>query len=410
MATTNSAKGVDEKDKKISEVPHLQEVTGVEKIPVSAVGGLPRYVEVNQIVEKAQEDNPWEKGSGVNSIQQKEYVDRNKASGYNSVALGFSATASGYGSFAHGTNVTATADDAFAINAGSTASGSPSFAFGSGTAEGFYSAAGGDDTFALNYAEFAIGKSNYSKGSASDVIGSSEYTLFTVGNGTLDYGGIRHNAFEVRQSGDIYIPNVNAEGEYYEKPMINLQEKLKAHDDRFSTIINNVYDITDPISNWMEEAKSINPINKLSIVPNYNKIEFTCERVNVSTGNKTNDYNLPVLYGADTQDAGLMSAYDKRRLNYVYQKSFIGGGDINYDADKIRLTAYQDEWFGTTGTTEPLLSSKDVSINSATSIKAGVMSAELYNELKNATKEIASLKAQISELKSNLSNVKYTEV
>lgn len=43
MATSDS------KDKKISEVPHLEEVTGVEKIPVSAAGGEPRYVEVKQI-------------------------------------------------------------------------------------------------------------------------------------------------------------------------------------------------------------------------------------------------------------------------------------------------------------------------------------------------------------------------
>lgn len=42
----------DDKDKKIGEVPHLTEVTGTEKIPVSA-NGEPRYVEVGQIVEKA---------------------------------------------------------------------------------------------------------------------------------------------------------------------------------------------------------------------------------------------------------------------------------------------------------------------------------------------------------------------
>lgn len=45
----------DSKDRKISEVPHLENVTGVEKIPVSAAGGVPRYVEVKQIVEKAVE-------------------------------------------------------------------------------------------------------------------------------------------------------------------------------------------------------------------------------------------------------------------------------------------------------------------------------------------------------------------
>lgn len=41
----------DDKDKKIPEVPHLENLTGKEKIPVSA-NGEPRYVEVEQIVEK----------------------------------------------------------------------------------------------------------------------------------------------------------------------------------------------------------------------------------------------------------------------------------------------------------------------------------------------------------------------
>lgn len=40
---------VDKKDKTIPEVPHLENVTGVEKIPVSAAGGVPRYVEIKQI-------------------------------------------------------------------------------------------------------------------------------------------------------------------------------------------------------------------------------------------------------------------------------------------------------------------------------------------------------------------------
>jgi len=48
-------------------------------------------------------------------------------------------------------------------------------------------------------------------------------TLFTIGN--YPYSS-KHNAFEVRQSGDIYIPDVSASGEYHEKPMINLQQKI----------------------------------------------------------------------------------------------------------------------------------------------------------------------------------------
>lgn len=59
MATT------DRKDKTIPEVPHLENITGVEKLPVSAPGGLPRYIEVNQIVEKALEENDGLKSIGV---------------------------------------------------------------------------------------------------------------------------------------------------------------------------------------------------------------------------------------------------------------------------------------------------------------------------------------------------------
>lgn len=49
---------VDDKDKKIGEVPHLTEVTGNEKIPVSA-DGEPRYVEVQQIREGLQPEGNY---------------------------------------------------------------------------------------------------------------------------------------------------------------------------------------------------------------------------------------------------------------------------------------------------------------------------------------------------------------
>lgn len=39
---------IDDKDRKIPEVPHLENVTGDEKIPVSA-DGQPRYVDIKQI-------------------------------------------------------------------------------------------------------------------------------------------------------------------------------------------------------------------------------------------------------------------------------------------------------------------------------------------------------------------------
>lgn len=44
----------DDKDKKIGEVPHLQQIKGDEKIPVSAENE-PRYIELRQILEASGE-------------------------------------------------------------------------------------------------------------------------------------------------------------------------------------------------------------------------------------------------------------------------------------------------------------------------------------------------------------------
>lgn len=53
----------DSKDKKIGEVPHLEQVTGKEKIPVSA-DGEPGYVEIKQIREGLQDQVVIESVSG----------------------------------------------------------------------------------------------------------------------------------------------------------------------------------------------------------------------------------------------------------------------------------------------------------------------------------------------------------
>ena len=53
-----------------------------------------------------------------------------------------------------------------------------------------------------NESEFGSGKYNVSS-SASTTFGDSGNTLFSVGNGTSN--SARHNAFEIRQNGDIYI-------------------------------------------------------------------------------------------------------------------------------------------------------------------------------------------------------------
>lgn len=61
----------------------------------------------------------------------------------------------------------------------------------------------GNNNQACNYAEAAFGKFNSSQNETGNFGNYSGNTLFSVGNGTAD--NARHNAFEIRQNGDIYI-------------------------------------------------------------------------------------------------------------------------------------------------------------------------------------------------------------
>ena len=76
-------------------------------------------------------------------------------------------------------------------------------------AEGYYTEARGEGshtegryTKTLNNGEHASGQYNNSV-SGSSTFGDSGNTLFSVGNGTS--ANARHNAFEIRQNGDIYL-------------------------------------------------------------------------------------------------------------------------------------------------------------------------------------------------------------
>lgn len=100
----------------------------------------------------------------------------------------------------------ASGTDSFAIGAnGVKANGQCSFAGGSySEAKGFSSMAFGRYNIANNYGEVALGFFNKSNGSSSAAGNSSGNTLFSVGNGTNSTSTTRHNAFEIRQNGDIY--------------------------------------------------------------------------------------------------------------------------------------------------------------------------------------------------------------
>lgn len=122
----------------------------------------------------------------------------------------------GYNCIAEGDNTNATANYSHAEGGRTTASGNYSHAEGVSTtasmycshAEGNYTTANGqsshvegNNTTANNNYEHASGQFNVSN-SASTTFGDSGNTLFSVGNGIASYA--RHNAFEIRQNGDIY--------------------------------------------------------------------------------------------------------------------------------------------------------------------------------------------------------------
>ena len=122
--------------------------------------------------------------------------------GSNSIAEGSYTTARGNYSHAEGQYAKANGDSSHAEGFGSSADGSNSHAEGMLTvAKGHSAHAEGNGTRANNQAEHASGLYNVCN-SASTTFGNSGNTLFSVGNGTAD--NARHNAFEIRQNGDIY--------------------------------------------------------------------------------------------------------------------------------------------------------------------------------------------------------------
>jgi hypothetical protein len=140
-----------------------------------------------------------------------------QARGGNSHAEGNAAQARGNDSHAEGNQTIANGNCSHAEGNQTIANGNYSHAEGYNTsvdgsyshAEGFYalvngnySHAEGNGTVAYNDSEHASGQHNVSS-KASTTFGDSGNTLFSVGNGTA-YNA-RHNAFEVRQNGDIYL-------------------------------------------------------------------------------------------------------------------------------------------------------------------------------------------------------------
>lgn len=143
----------------------------------------------------------WGAGTGTNSAVLK--GGNNVANGYCSVAEGLSTSATSYQTHAEGASTLASNGYAHAEGVSTIANGYASHAEGSATsATSQYSHAEGSFTITLNQAEHASGQYNISS-KGSTTFGDSGNTLFSVGNGTAN--DAKHNAFEIRQNGDIYL-------------------------------------------------------------------------------------------------------------------------------------------------------------------------------------------------------------
>lgn len=143
---------------------------------------------------------PISAGTGFQSIAESGALS---SDGYRSHAEGHNTVADGAVSHAEGNATQALGTNSHSEGRETSASGHYSHA------EGYYTTTNGESSHAegrytvtKNQSEHASGQYNNSV-SASTTFGDSGNTLFSVGNGTAD--NARHNAFEVRQNGNIYI-------------------------------------------------------------------------------------------------------------------------------------------------------------------------------------------------------------
>ncbi len=154
------------------------------------------------------------------------------ANGLYGISLGHSSDADGNYSFCNGSNSYARGQMSFAYGNGCDAGHDLTFMLGySNKSTKDLQFSYGRNVKPKNYLEFGFGTYNNSS-SASTTFGHSGNTMFSIGNG-YDFSSTHnwHNAFEVRQNGDIYIANTNdtsvtGDKAYSLYPMIKLQDHL----------------------------------------------------------------------------------------------------------------------------------------------------------------------------------------
>ena len=158
------------------------------------------------------------------------------ANGRYAISLGHSSDVDGDYSLCHGSNSSAAGQFSFAFGDNCIVNKNHNYTFMLGNQNSStrdYQFSYGDNVNPKNRLEFSFGTYNNSS-SATTSFGDSGNTMFSIGNG-YDYSSTHnwHNAFEVRQNGDIYVPNtddtsVTGDYAYSLYPMVRLQDTITA--------------------------------------------------------------------------------------------------------------------------------------------------------------------------------------
>lgn len=158
------------------------------------------------------------------------------ANGVYAISLGHSSDADGNYSFCHGSNSSAAGQFSFAFGDNCNVNYNNNYTFILGNQNSStksFQFSYGSFLRPKNELEISFGTNNNSS-SANTPFGDSGNTMFSIGNG-YDYSSTHnfHNAFEVRQNGDIYVPNtddtsVTGDYAYSLYPMVRLQDTITA--------------------------------------------------------------------------------------------------------------------------------------------------------------------------------------
>ena len=225
-------------------------------LPISAGTGLYSIIEG----QNTQASGQYSHSEGFQTSASSKY---SHSEGYNTTASGNSShsegrntLASGGNSHAEGSGTTASGLSSHAEGRQTIASGWQSHSEGSGTtASGEGSHTEGQGTIALNKYEHSEGYFNVSS-SGSSTFGDSGNTLFSVGNGTAE--NARHNAFEIRQNGDIYLTKDGQD--------VKLQDQLGGGGITSGEVQTMITSATTPIYQTIEDneevtAEALNVLN-----------------------------------------------------------------------------------------------------------------------------------------------------